>query len=50
MFSNIYTALYSHCSQVNSDILELVKYRENWAIESHEIMPFLVTGRLAANA
>lgn len=43
-----YTALYSHCCQVNSVILEFVKYRENWAVESSEMMRFLVTGRLAA--
>lgn len=42
-FSHIYTALYSHCCQVNSVILELVKYRENWAVEHSEMMRFLVT-------
>lgn len=43
MFSNIYSALYSHCCQMNSVMLELVKYRENWATEFHEMMRFLVT-------
>lgn len=48
MISNIYTALYSYCCQVNSVILELIKYREMWAIESDGMMWFLFASRLVS--